>query len=98
MGVRRVETASLSPLRKKKKRGPGGGKGGVLQKTEGQGSALKQGCWAHAVAAGQELALLLPPPAGSLSPSIFFSPKPKGIPNKATVDRGEQGQGRRNLG
>lgn len=70
----------------------------MLQKTEGQGSALKQGCWAHAVAAGQELALLLPPPAGSLSPSIFFSPKPKGIPNKATVDRGEQGQGRRNLG
>lgn len=78
MGIRRIEPASLSSLRRRE---GSWGTGGTLKGTAGgaEGPSLQ--------APGQELVSFLPPPAGCLSPSnFFFFPKPKGIPNKATAD------------
>jgi len=70
-----------------KKRGHGAGNGGVGLRKQKVGARLSNKAAGPMLwAASQELVLLLPPPAGSLSPSIFFPPEPKGIPNKATVD------------
>lgn len=63
------------------------GVGGVCLRKQEAGALLSNRAVGPMLwAASQELVLFLSPLAGLSFSLIFFPPKPKGIPNKATVD------------